>query len=87
MKDQSKIGRRTVALGRIRTLSRNATRPERGCVQSTSRSTLKSSAASGVFQQANLANLLRLVPLKRDTAALRGQCLNAPAALAAQKSN
>jgi hypothetical protein len=36
---------------------------ERGCVQSTSRSTWKSSAASGVFQQAGFAKLLRLVPL------------------------
>jgi hypothetical protein len=36
---------------------------ERGCVQSTSRSTWKSPAASGVFQQAGFAKLLRLVPL------------------------
>jgi hypothetical protein len=42
---------------------------ERGCVQSTSRSTLKGSAASGIFQQAGFAKLLRLV---YDTAALRG---------------
>ena len=41
---------------------------ERGCVQSTSRSTLKSSAASGVFQQAGFAKLLRLV---FDTTALQ----------------
>jgi hypothetical protein len=47
-------------------------RLERGCVQSTSRSTLKSSAASGVFQQAGFAKLLRLVPPRRDIAALRG---------------
>jgi hypothetical protein len=53
----------------IRTLSPNATGLERGCVQSTSRSTLKSPAASGVFQQAVIAKLLRLV---FDTAALRG---------------
>jgi hypothetical protein len=45
---------------------------ERGCVQSTSRSTLKSSAASGVFQQVSFVKLLRLV---FDTVALRGQCL------------
>jgi hypothetical protein len=45
-----------------------ATRLERGCVQSTSRSALKSSAAPGVFQQATHAKLLRLV---FDTAALR----------------
>jgi hypothetical protein len=37
--------------------------------QGTSRSTLKSSVASGVFQQAGFAKLLRLV---FDTAALRG---------------
>jgi len=49
----------------------NATGLERGCVQSTSRSTWKSFAASGVFQQAGFAKLLRLV---FDTAALRGQC-------------
>lgn len=36
--------------------------PERGCVQSTSRSTLKGSAASGIFQQAGFEKLLRLVP-------------------------
>jgi hypothetical protein len=47
----------------IRTLSPNATGLERGCVQSTSHSTLKSPAASGVFQQAGIAKLLRLVPL------------------------
>jgi len=40
----------------------NETRLERGCVQSTSRSTLKSTTASGVFQQAGFAKLLRLVP-------------------------
>jgi hypothetical protein len=84
MKDQDIIGRQTTALGRIRTLLQNATRPERGCVQSTSRSMLKSSAASGVFHQASLANLLRLV---FDTAALRSisasRSLNAPASLAA----
>jgi hypothetical protein len=34
----------------------------------------KNSAASGVFQQAGFAKLLRLV---FDTAALRGQCPNA----------
>jgi prepilin-type N-terminal cleavage/methylation domain-containing protein len=51
-------------------------RLERGCVQSTSRSTLKSSAASGVFQPAGFAKRLRLV---FDTAALRGQCANASA--------
>jgi hypothetical protein len=49
--------------GRIRALPPNATRLERGCVQSASRSTLKSFAASGVFQQASLAKRLRLVPL------------------------
>src|ERR1035438_8595019 len=36
---------------------------ERGCVKSPSRSTWKSSAASGVFQQVGFAKLLRLVPL------------------------
>ena len=55
-------------------LSPNATGLERGSVQSTSRSTLNSSAASGVFQQVSFAKLLRLVPPRRDTAALRGQC-------------
>jgi len=48
--------------------SARPTRLERGCVQSTSRSALKSSAAPGVFQQATHAKLLRLV---FDTAALR----------------
>jgi hypothetical protein len=48
---------------------------ERGCVQSPSRSTLKGSAASGIFQQAGFAKLLRLV---FDTAALQGQCADAP---------
>jgi hypothetical protein len=42
-------------------------------------STLKSSAASGVFQPAGLAKLLRLV---FDTAALRGSARHAPVALA-----
>jgi hypothetical protein len=72
------VVRRPVAatpVGRIRVLPPNATRLERGCVQSTSRSTLKSSVASGVFQPAGFAKLLRLVC---DTAALRGQCANAP---------
>jgi hypothetical protein len=55
--------------GRIQALPPNATRLERGCVQSTSRSTLKNSAAPGVFQQAGFAKLLRLV---FDTTALRG---------------
>jgi hypothetical protein len=36
---------------------------ERGCLQSTSRSTWKSSAASDGFQQAGFAKRLRLVPL------------------------
>jgi hypothetical protein len=53
---------------------------ERGCVQSTPDtdrdSTLKSPAASGVFQQAGFAKLLRLV---FDTAALRGSAPDAPA--------
>ena len=43
---------------------------ERGCVRSTSRSTLKSFEASDAFQQASPSSLLRLV---FDTAALRGQ--------------
>jgi len=47
---------------------------ERGCVQSTSRSMLEIVTASGVFQQVSFVKLLRLV---FDTAALRGQCLNA----------
>ena len=75
------VVRRPVAatpVGCIRVLPPNATRLECGCVQSTSRSTLKSSAASGVFQPAGFAKLLRLVPLQRDTAALRGQCANTP---------
>jgi hypothetical protein len=75
------VVRRPVAatpVGRIRVLPPNATRLERGCVQSTSRSTLKRSAASGVFQPAGFAKLLRLVPLQRDTAAFRGQCANTP---------
>jgi hypothetical protein len=55
---------------------------ERGCVQSTSRSTLKGSAASGIFQQAGFAKLLRLV---FDTAALRVQCADASLALFAIK--
>jgi hypothetical protein len=38
-------------------------RLERGCVQNTSRSTLKSSAASGVFQQVWFARRLWLIPL------------------------
>ena len=63
------------ARGRILTLPPNAIGLERGCVQSTSRSTLKGSAASGIFQQAGFAKLLRLV---YDTAALRGQCADAP---------
>ena len=49
--------------GAFRTLPPNATGLERSCVQSTSHSTLKSSAASGVSQQAGFAKLLRLVPL------------------------
>src|SRR5208283_3653415 len=44
---------------------------ERGCVQSASRSTLNNSVASDGFQQAGFAPLLRLVPFRRDTAALR----------------
>jgi hypothetical protein len=47
---------------------------ERCCVQSTSRSTWKGSEASGIFQLAGFAKLLRLV---FDTAALRGQCADA----------
>ena len=42
---------------------------ERGCVQSTSRSTLTSFVASDGFQQTGFAKLLRLIPLGRDTAA------------------
>jgi prepilin-type N-terminal cleavage/methylation domain-containing protein len=48
---------------------------ERGCVQSTSRSTWKGSEASSIFQEAGFAKLLRLV---FDTAALREQCADAP---------
>jgi hypothetical protein len=63
-------------VGRIRVLPPNATRMERGCVQSASRSTLKrSSVASGVFQPAGFARRLRLVC---DTAALRGRRANTP---------
>jgi hypothetical protein len=47
----------------------NAIGLERGCVQSTSRSTLKGSVASRIFHPAGFAKLLRLV---YDTAALRG---------------
>jgi len=61
--------------GRILTLPPNATSLERGCVPSTSRSALKSSAAAGVFQQVTHASLRRLV---FDTAALRGQCQDVP---------
>jgi hypothetical protein len=43
-------------------------------LRSTSRSTLKSFAASGVFQQAGFAKLLRLV---FDTAALRERDIHA----------
>jgi hypothetical protein len=68
--------------GRIRALPPSAIGLERGCVQSTSRSTLKGSAASGIFQQAGFAKLLRLV---FDTAALRVQC--ADASLACSQSN
>ena len=42
---------------------------ERGCVESTSRSTLKNFVASDGFQQTGFAKLLRLIPLGRDTAA------------------
>ena len=45
-------------------------------MQSTSRSTLKGSAASSIFQQAGFAKLLRLV---YDTAALRGSARLRPA--------
>jgi len=61
-------------VGRIRALPPNATGLERGCVQGTSRSTLKGSAASGILQHAGFAKLLRLV---YDTAAPRGQYANA----------
>ena len=63
-------------VGRNLTLPPNTTRLERGCVQSTSRSTLKGSAASSIFQQAGFAKLLRLV---YDTAALRGGARLRPA--------
>jgi hypothetical protein len=43
--------------------------PERGCVQKHQPQHVEKSAASGVFQQAGFAKLLRLV---FDTAALRG---------------
>ena len=47
---------------------------ERGCVQSISRSTLKTSGELSVSQQAGLSNPLRLVS---DTAALRERCPDA----------
>jgi hypothetical protein len=61
--------------GRILTVPPNAIGLERGCVQSTSRSTLKGSEASGISQQAGFAKLLRLV---FDTAALRGSARHTP---------
>jgi hypothetical protein len=62
-------------LGAFGHRSPNATGLERGCVQSTSRSTWKGSEASSIFQEAGFAMLLRLV---FDTAALRGRCADAP---------
>ena len=53
--------------GRILTLPPIANLPERGCVQSTGRSTLENGGASGELRQSSLAKLLRLV---FDTAAL-----------------
>ena len=44
------------------TLPPNVIGMERGCVQSTSRSTWKGSEASDIFQLAGFAKLLRLVP-------------------------
>jgi hypothetical protein len=64
-----------VAHPRTRAPLPNATGLERGCVQSTSRSKLEGSAASGILRQAGFAKPLRLV---YDTAALRGQCQDAP---------
>jgi type II secretory pathway pseudopilin PulG len=61
--------------GRNFPLPPNAIGLERGCVQSTSRSTWKGSEASSIFQEAGFAKLLRLV---FDTAALREQCADAP---------
>ena len=48
---------------------------DRGCVRSISRSTLEKLGASGEFQPLSLAKRLRLV---FDTAALPGQCPDAP---------
>jgi hypothetical protein len=78
VKAQTLPGGRNAAgrLGRIRALPPNATRLERGGVQSTSRSRLKGSPASGVFEQPGLATLLRLVC---DRGALRGRCTDVPA--------
>jgi hypothetical protein len=69
------IGNQPPGIGASAHCAPNATGLERGCVQSTSRSTLKSFVASGVFQQADFAKRLRLV---FDTAALRGQCVRPP---------
>ena len=62
--------RRTSRSGRILTLPPIPNLPERGCVQSTSRSALKVYAAFDQFENVCLAKLLRLV---FDPAALRRQ--------------
>ena len=61
---------------RTLTLRTAARGPERGCVRSTSRSAYPSSVASGIANAFGMARPLRLVC---DTAALRGQCADAPA--------
>jgi hypothetical protein len=48
-------------MGRLRPLHPIADLPERGCVRSTSRSTLTNPEAPGEFQQTSLTKLLRLV--------------------------
>jgi hypothetical protein len=52
-----------------KTIISRRNRLERGCVQSTSRSMWKGSAASGILPHTGFSRLLRLVC---DTAALRG---------------
>ncbi len=61
--ESASLFRSWLLIGRNWTPPPNITRLERGCVQSTSHSTLKGSTVSGVFQQqASFAKLLRLVP-------------------------
>jgi hypothetical protein len=50
---------------------------ERGCVQSTSRSTLKSSTTSDLFQRADFVKLLQLIPLDGTQPRSEDSCLDA----------